>query len=45
MPVLDRGEAVAALVTAARPGDLLMTIGAGDVTELADALTEGLRQR
>lgn len=45
VPVLDRGEAVAALVTAARPGDLLMTIGAGDVTELADALTEGLRQR
>ena len=40
-----RDEAVAALVDAARPGDLLLTVGAGDVTALAPLLVEALHAR
>jgi UDP-N-acetylmuramate--alanine ligase len=42
---LDRAAAVASLVAAAAPGDLLLTVGAGDVTALAPALLAGLRER
>jgi UDP-N-acetylmuramate--alanine ligase len=41
----DRDAAVAALVAAARPGDLVLTVGAGDVTALAPRLVEGLTER
>ncbi len=37
--------AVAHVVARARPGDLVMTIGAGDVTALGAPVIEGLRQR
>ena len=40
-----RGDAVAALVDAARPGDLVLTVGAGDVTALAPLVVEALRAR
>ena len=40
-----REQAVAALVDAARPGDLLLTVGAGDVTALAPLLVQALRTR
>lgn len=43
--VPDRDEAVAALVALARPGDLVLTLGAGDVTALAPRLLEGLAGR
>ena len=40
-----RDEAVAALAGAARPGDLVLTVGAGDVTALAPLVVEALRAR
>ena len=40
-----REEAVAALADAARPGDLLLTVGAGDVTALAPLLVDALHAR
>jgi UDP-N-acetylmuramate--alanine ligase len=40
-----RDDAVAALVEAARPGDLLLTVGAGDVTALAPLIVQALRTR
>jgi UDP-N-acetylmuramate--alanine ligase len=40
-----REEAVAALADAARRGDLVLTVGAGDVTALAPLLVEALRTR
>ena len=40
-----RDEAVRALVDAARPGDLLLTVGAGDVTALAPLLVAALHAR
>jgi UDP-N-acetylmuramate--alanine ligase len=40
-----RDEAVAALADAARPGDLLLTVGAGDVTALAPMLLDALLAR
>jgi UDP-N-acetylmuramate--alanine ligase len=42
---LDRATAVASLVAAAGPGDLLLTVGAGDVTALAPQLLAGLAAR
>jgi UDP-N-acetylmuramate--alanine ligase len=42
---LDRDAAVASLVEAAAPGDLLLTVGAGDVTALAEPVLEGLARR
>ncbi|MFC3690323.1 UDP-N-acetylmuramate--L-alanine ligase [Aquipuribacter hungaricus] len=41
--VPDREEALAVLAAAARPGDLVLTVGAGDVTELGPRLLERLR--
>lgn len=43
--VPDRDEAVAALVDLARPGDLVLTLGAGDVTALAPQLLAALAGR
>ena len=40
-----RDEAVAALADAARPGDLVLTVGAGDVTALAPLVLEALHAR
>ncbi|MDO5494099.1 MAG: UDP-N-acetylmuramate--L-alanine ligase [bacterium] len=40
--VPDRLAAAAELASAARPGDLVLTMGAGDVTELADVILEQL---
>ncbi|PKW25670.1 UDP-N-acetylmuramate--L-alanine ligase [Phycicoccus duodecadis] len=42
---LSRDEAVAHLAAAAGPGDLLLTVGAGDVTALAPRLLEALAAR
>ena len=38
----DRHEAAAALAAAARPGDLVLTVGAGDVTELGPEILAAL---
>ncbi|WP_146339190.1 UDP-N-acetylmuramate--L-alanine ligase [Nesterenkonia sp. NBAIMH1] len=43
-PVLQRQAAVDQAVRAAQPGDIILTLGAGDVTELGDDIVEGLRQ-
>ena len=43
MPQLD--DVVRYLVDVLRPGDLLMTVGAGDVTTVGDRVLEGLRAR
>ncbi|MFV2144492.1 UDP-N-acetylmuramate--L-alanine ligase [Isoptericola sp. G70] len=44
-PVEDRFAAADAVADLARPGDLLITVGAGDVTELADVILARLRAR
>jgi len=41
----DRHSAAAAVAAAARPGDLLLTVGAGDVTELAPEILAALAAR
>lgn len=41
--VPDRLDAARAIASAARPGDLLLTVGAGDVTALAPVVLETLR--
>ncbi|GAB2595754.1 UDP-N-acetylmuramate--L-alanine ligase [Pseudactinotalea suaedae] len=41
----DRLEAARTVAALARPGDLVMTIGAGDVTELADVIMAALEER
>lgn len=43
--VPDHDEAVASLLARARPGDLVLTLGAGDVTALAPRLLEGLAEQ
>jgi UDP-N-acetylmuramate--alanine ligase len=43
--VPDRAEAVAVIAAAARPGDVVLTMGAGDVTMLGPRLVEALRGR
>jgi UDP-N-acetylmuramate--alanine ligase len=43
--VPDRTEAVAVIAAAARPGDVVLTMGAGDVTMLGPRLVEALRGR
>lgn len=43
--VADRVDVVPAIVEVARAGDLVMTIGAGDVTELGPQLLEALGER
>src|SRR5690606_11004280 len=40
--VADRYAAAADVASAARPGDLVLTVGAGDVTELAPVVLEAL---
>jgi len=40
--VPDRAAAVAAVAAAARPGDVVLTLGAGDVTELVPAVLDAL---
>lgn len=42
---LSPEDAVAHVVAAARPGDLVLTVGAGDVTRLGPLLLEGLAGR
>ena len=42
---LDPEAAVSALVAAAEPGDLVLTVGAGDVTALAPRILQGLTRR
>ncbi|WP_345714311.1 glutamate ligase domain-containing protein, partial [Kineococcus glutinatus] len=41
----DAGAAVARLAARARPGDLVLTVGAGDVTELGPRVLAALRER
>ncbi|WP_380168554.1 UDP-N-acetylmuramate--L-alanine ligase [Jannaschia sp. R86511] len=41
----DRDEAVAALAAVARRGDLVLTLGAGDVTELGPRIVTALAER
>ncbi|WP_120006277.1 UDP-N-acetylmuramate--L-alanine ligase [Nesterenkonia muleiensis] len=43
-PVLSRSEAVAAVVAAAEPGDMVLTLGAGDVTALAPQILTALQE-
>ncbi len=43
--VEDRVEAARRIADAARPGDLVLTVGAGDVTELGAVVLERLRAR
>jgi UDP-N-acetylmuramate--alanine ligase len=43
--VADRLAAAAAIADAARPGDLLLTVGAGDVTTLAPVILDRLAGR
>lgn len=43
--VLTKGDAVERVVASARTGDLVMTVGAGDVTVLAGLVVDGLRRR
>jgi UDP-N-acetylmuramate--alanine ligase len=40
-----REEAVASTARAARPGDLVLVVGAGDVTALAPLVLDALRER
>ena len=41
----DRGDLPSAVAAAARPGDLVLTMGAGDVTALGPLIVTELRQR
>jgi len=41
----DRADLPAAVAAAARPGDLVLTMGAGDVTTLGPLIVSALRQR
>jgi UDP-N-acetylmuramate--alanine ligase len=41
----DRADLPAAVAAAARPGDLVLTMGAGDITALGPLIVEALRQR
>jgi len=43
--VADRRSAAAVIAAAARPGDLLLTVGAGDVTELVPQILDELAAR
>jgi UDP-N-acetylmuramate--alanine ligase len=43
--VADREEAAHRIAMAARPGDLVLTVGAGDVTELASVILADLARR
>ncbi len=41
----DRGDVLPAMVERVRPGDVVLTLGAGDVTALAPALVAALEER
>jgi UDP-N-acetylmuramate--alanine ligase len=41
----DRGELVAHLISVARPGDVVLTLGAGDIYEAGDRLLQELEKR
>jgi UDP-N-acetylmuramate--alanine ligase len=41
----DRGEVPAAVASLAKPGDLVLTMGAGDVTALGPLIVAALRAR
>ena len=43
--IADRVEAARALAGAARRGDLVLTVGAGDVTQMADVIVQSLANR
>ena len=43
--VPDRLQAAREVAAAARPGDLILTMGAGDVTELSEEILTALRER
>lgn len=43
--IADRAEAAHAVADAARPGDLVLTVGAGDVTELGPVVLDRLASR
>jgi UDP-N-acetylmuramate--alanine ligase len=43
--VADRGQALAVLLDRVRPGDVVLTLGAGDVTRLAPELLAALQER
>jgi len=43
--VASRQHAVASVVQAATPGDIILTLGAGDVNQLIDDILYGLQQR
>lgn len=43
--VATREQAVASVVQAATPGDIVLTLGAGDVNQLIDDILTGLRSR
>ena len=43
--VPDRADLPAAVAAAARPGDLILTMGAGDITALGPLIVTALRQR
>jgi UDP-N-acetylmuramate--alanine ligase len=43
--VADRSEALAVLLDRVRPGDVVLTLGAGDVTALAPQLVAALQER
>ncbi|MDZ5620644.1 UDP-N-acetylmuramate--L-alanine ligase [Nocardioides sp. HM23] len=43
--VSDRGQALAVLLDRVRPGDVVLTLGAGDVTALAPQLVAALQER
>lgn len=43
--VASREHAVASVVQAATPGDIILTLGAGDVNQLIDDILAGLQQR
>ena len=43
--VPDQGAVPAAVVASAKPGDLVLTMGAGDVTALGEPILAALRAR
>lgn len=45
LPVVDRLAAAHTVADVAEPGDVILTVGAGDVTELGDVILDRLRRR
>jgi UDP-N-acetylmuramate--alanine ligase len=44
-PVHDQAEAPAVIAGMSRPGDLVLTMGAGDVTDLGPLILDRLAQK